>query len=84
MDSNVFHEIIKQVRPLTKREKQIIIAAFSDLENLVNQYREVVRWLTVGNLEASQRPIKQVTRERMKELRGLITDVLKDIESKTQ
>jgi ABC-type polysaccharide/polyol phosphate transport system ATPase subunit len=70
------------VRYITEREKQIIIAAFSDLENLINQYREAVMWLTFGNLEATGRPIKQATRQRLKELRKEIVAVLKDIELK--
>jgi hypothetical protein len=71
------------VRAITELEKQIIIAAFSDIDNLMNQYREAVMWLTFGNLETTGRSTKQATRQRMRELRELIVDLLNDIEAKT-
>jgi type VI protein secretion system component VasK len=72
------------VRYITEREKQIVLAAFSDLENLVNQYREAVMGVTFGNDQADRRPIKQATKQRMKELQEMITGLLSDIDEKTQ
>jgi hypothetical protein len=72
------------MRFMTEREKQIMLAAFTDLENLVNQYRQAVMWLTLGNHAAGPRPTTQATRKLMKDLREEITALLKEIELKTQ
>jgi hypothetical protein len=77
-------ETIKIVRIITEREKQIMLAAFTDLENLVNQYRQAVMWLTLGNHAAGPQPTTQATRKLMKDLRKEITGLLKEIEAKTQ
>jgi hypothetical protein len=70
------------VRFITEREKEIVLAAFSDLEKLLNEYRGAVMLLTFGDHEAVNDSRKQTTQLRMKELREEITALGTHIEIK--
>jgi hypothetical protein len=72
------------VRFITEREKEIVLAAFSDLEKLLNEYRGALMLLTFGEHDTMNDPRKQTTQLRMKELREEITNLLKVIEMKAQ
>jgi hypothetical protein len=72
------------MRFMTDKEKEIVIAAFTDLDDLIQQYRQAVLWITLGNHDENQRSTKQATWQRMKELEEKITTLLANITSKTQ
>jgi hypothetical protein len=68
----------------TDKKNELIFGAFLDLGILVQDYRKAVLWLTHGNHKATPRPSVQETRELMRELKGKITNLLDEIEAKTQ
>jgi hypothetical protein len=72
------------VRFITEREKEIVLAAFSDLEKLLNEYRGAVMLLTFGNHDTVDASKRVITQLRLNELREEITALLTDIEVKTQ
>jgi hypothetical protein len=72
------------MRFMTEKEKEVILAAFVGLDDLLKQYREAVLWLTLGDHTSSSRLTVQATRQRMQELQEKITTLLADIASKTQ
>jgi hypothetical protein len=56
------------MRYMSQREREIILAAFVGLDDLIQKYRQEVLWLTIGNSSPSRQP-EQVTGQRMMELR---------------
>jgi hypothetical protein len=72
------------MRFMSQQEREVILAAFVGLDDLIEQYRQAVLWLTIGNHQASPRATEQATRQRMKELQGEITALLDDIAVKAQ
>jgi hypothetical protein len=45
---------------MTDNQKEVVFAAFIDLEMLVQDYRKAVLWLTQGNHKATPSPSVQV------------------------
>jgi hypothetical protein len=72
------------MRVMSQREREVILAAFVGLDDILKQYREAVLWLTLGNHEATRRPTEEETRQSMQMLQEKITTLLADIASKTQ
>jgi hypothetical protein len=61
------------MRFMSQKEREIILAAFVGLDDLIEQYRQAVLWLTIGNHQASPRATEQAIRQHMRELQDKIT-----------
>jgi hypothetical protein len=50
---------------MSQKEREAILAAFVGLDDLIEQYRQAVLWLNIGNLKASPHATEQAMRQRM-------------------
>ena len=69
---------------MSQKEREVILAAFVGLDDLIQEYRKAVLWLTLGDHQAARYPTEEDTRQNMKALQEKITSLLADIASKTQ